>query len=63
MRGRVILALGLLAVGLVWIAQGTGLLPGSGVMSGDLRWAAIGVVSAVVGVVILISARRSRPPA
>ena len=39
MRGRVIAAALLVAVGLVWIGQGLGLLRGSGFMVGDLRWA------------------------
>ena len=63
MRGRVILGLGLLAIGLVWIGQGTGLLRGSGFMVGDIRWAAIGVVLLVAGGVLLVSVWRNRPPA
>jgi hypothetical protein len=38
--------------GAVWIAQGTNVLHGSG-MSGEGRWAVIGVVTLVVGVALL----------
>ena len=50
MRGRVITATLLVAVGLVWIGQGLGLLRGSGFMVDDLRWAAAGLVAFVVAV-------------
>jgi hypothetical protein len=62
MRGRVITATLLVAVGLVWIGQGLGLLRGSSFMVGDLRWAAAGLVAVVVGAALAISVRRSRPP-
>ncbi len=51
----VILAL----IGLVWIGQGTMLLPGS-VMSGHIQWAIIGLVVLAVGVWLLWSAFRPR---
>ena len=38
-RTRTILAFILVALGLVWIGQGTGLLKGTGFMVGDTRWA------------------------
>ena len=63
MRGRLIIALALLAVGLVWIGQGLGLLRGSSFMVDDLRWAAIGAVLVVVGIAVAISAWRTRPKA
>lgn len=63
MRTRVIVAVGLMVVGLVWIGQGTGLLAGTGFMVGDARWAAIGVTMVAVGVVLGLSALRGRPPA
>lgn len=64
MRGRLIVALALVAVGLVWVGQGLGLLQGSSFMVDDLRWAAVGAVAIVAGVVIAVSARRrNRPPA
>lgn len=35
-------------VGCIWILQGVGMLPGS-FMSGDIKWAAFGVVMALLG--------------
>jgi hypothetical protein len=62
MRGRLITATLLVAVGLVWIGQGLGLLRGSSFMVDDLRWAAAGLAAVVLGVGLAISARRSRRP-
>jgi hypothetical protein len=50
-----------LLVGLLWIGQGLGYLPGS-FMTGAAEWFWIGLVVAVVGVVLLVRGRR-RPPA
>jgi hypothetical protein len=58
MGRRFLLGALLLAVGLVWIAQGTGLLRGSSFMVGDPRWAIAGAMLVVVGLVALGSARR-----
>jgi hypothetical protein len=58
MGRRFLLGALLLAVGLVWIAQGTGLLRGSSFMVGDPRWAIAGAMLVVVGLVALVSARR-----
>ena len=63
MRGRLILAGVLAVVGVGWLAQGLGLLPGSGFMDGDTRWAAIGGALLVVAVVLAVSAVRNRPVA
>jgi hypothetical protein len=52
MRTRWIIAAVLLAVGLLWIAQGTNVLAGSGGMYGDGRWAFAGVVLAAVGIIV-----------
>lgn len=52
MRNRWIIAAALVAIGLVWIAQATDILPGSGGMYGDGRWAVAGAAVAVVGVVV-----------
>ncbi|GAC1664045.1 MAG: hypothetical protein NVS9B8_03830 [Candidatus Limnocylindrales bacterium] len=51
-RTRAILAIVLIAGGLVWVGQGTGLLTGSSFMVGDPRWTAIGAVCLVAGVAI-----------
>jgi hypothetical protein len=50
-------------IGLVFIAQGTSILPGSGGMYGDIRWAVVGVALVVLGVAIGWSAFRNRRPA
>lgn len=51
-------------VGLVWLLQGINVLPGS-VMTGDVKWAVIGLVVLAAGLALLISginrARRPRP--
>ena len=60
-RWFIIVALGL--VGLVWIGQGTGLIRGSGFMTDDIRWAAIGVVLIASAVVFGIIEYRRRPAA
>ncbi len=62
MRGRLIVALALVAVGLVWIGQGLGILRGSSFMVDDLRWAIIGAILIAFGVGLAVSARR-RPKA
>ena len=46
-------------VGIVWILQGIGLLPGS-FMTGDRRWAVYGAVTAILGLVIIYINRRPR---
>ena len=51
-RGRAILAIILVAIGLTWIGQGTGVLQGTGFMVGDMTWAAIGAVAVVAGVAL-----------
>jgi len=38
-----------IAVGVIWIGQGTGLIPGS-FMTGDTKWLIIGIIVGVVGV-------------
>lgn len=60
-RWFIIAALGL--VGLVWIGQGTGLIRGSGFMTDDIRWAAIGVALLVCAVVFAVIEYRRRPAA
>ena len=63
LRRRLLLAIALVAVGLVWIGQGLGLLRGSSFMVDDQRWAVIGVALVIAGVVLGLSARRHRPKA
>ena len=60
MRGRMLAAVLLIAVGLVWIGQGTGALGGSSFMVGDPLWAIAGLVAALAGVVLAVSAWRRR---
>ena len=49
----------LILVGLVWVFQGFGILPGS-VMSGHRRWVLIGGAMALVGVVLEVLAARMK---
>jgi hypothetical protein len=51
-RSRLVVAVLLVIVGLFWIGQGSGLLPGSA-MSGQSFWALAGLALAVVGGVLL----------
>ena len=51
-RSRTILAIILVAIGLVWIGQGTGVLKGTGFMVGDMKWAVIGAIAAVAGIAL-----------
>jgi hypothetical protein len=56
------LVIGIIAVliGLLWIGQGAGFLPGS-VMSGNPMWLYIGIVVVVVGaVLVVLGVRRTR---
>jgi hypothetical protein len=54
-----ILGVLLVWVGGVWILQGINILPGS-FMTGQVRWAIIGSVTALVGVVLRVAANRLR---
>jgi hypothetical protein len=54
------LAIILIALGLVWVGQGTGLLKGRSFMVGDPLWAWIGAICVVVGVAIGSRAIRRR---
>jgi hypothetical protein len=51
-RSRVTLAIVLIAIGLVWIGQGTGILRNSSFMVGDPRWALLGAVCLAVGLAV-----------
>jgi hypothetical protein len=47
----------LLFVGCVWILQGINVLPGS-FMTGQTKWAVIGVITAIVGIGLIVFSRR-----
>ena len=49
----------LVLIGIVWILQGTNILPGS-FMTGQLKWAINGSICFVIGAGLLIFANRSR---
>jgi hypothetical protein len=51
-RTSAILSIVLIALGLVWIGQGTGVLAGRSFMVGDARWTAIGAVCLILGVAL-----------
>ena len=51
-RARTILAIILVALGLAWIGQGTGVLVGTGPMVGDAKWALIGAAMVVAGLAL-----------
>lgn len=63
-RTRTIVAVVLVATGLVWIGQGLGLLRGSSFMVDDMRWALVGCASVVAGLGLALVGRRAgrRPP-
>jgi hypothetical protein len=52
MRNRWILVIGMAAVGLVWMGQGLGILPGRSFMNDDVRWAIAGAVILIGGVLL-----------
>jgi hypothetical protein len=54
-----VIAVLFLVVGMIWILQGINVLPGS-FMTGHIEWAYRGGIGAVLGVVILLVARRGR---
>lgn len=55
---RLLLAALFALVGLVWIGQGLGYIPGS-FMTGSAFWAAVGVVLLVVAAVMIVLERRT----
>ena len=63
MRARTLIAGVLILIGLVWIGQGTGIIRGSGFMTDDLKWAVVGAVLLVIGIVVAVTAVRNRPAA
>ena len=59
-RGRVILAIILIALGLAWIGQGTAILPGTGPMTGQPFWAWVGAAMVAIGIALAAVEIRSR---
>ena len=59
-RFRTILAIILVATGLVWIGQGTGFLTGRSFMVGDPLWTIIGAACVIAGLAIGWLELRSR---
>ena len=57
---RLVLAILVALVGLLWLAQGIGLIAGSA-MSGSAFWAVVGLVLLVLAVVIVVRERRLTP--
>lgn len=47
----------LVLFGVIWILQGINILPGS-FMTGQMKWAAYGAITAAIGIVMLLAARR-----
>jgi len=47
----------LILMGIVWILQGINVLPGS-FMTGQTKWAVNGAIAAVIGIALLVFARR-----
>jgi uncharacterized membrane protein YphA (DoxX/SURF4 family) len=54
-----VLAILLIAVGVIWILQGINVLPGS-FMTGQIQWAYRGGIAAVAGVLFLLLTMRGR---
>jgi len=55
--GLTILGAIMLLMGGIWFLQGIRILPGS-FMTGSVRWTVIGAVVAVIGIALLVRARR-----
>ena len=47
----------LILMGIVWILQGVNVLPGS-FMTGQRKWAVNGAIAAIIGIALLVFARR-----
>ena len=60
MRNRWIIAAVLIAIGLVWIGQGSGIIRGSSFMTDDVRWAIAGAIALLAGIVVAWRAVRAR---
>jgi hypothetical protein len=60
-RTRTLGGVVLIATGLVWIGQGTGLLQGGSFMVGDPFWAWLGLIGIVAGIAFIYVDQRRRP--
>jgi hypothetical protein len=60
-RTRAIGGAVIVATGAVWMAQGSGLLQGSGFMVGDPMWLVLGAVAVVIGIALIWVGLRGRP--
>ena len=56
---RIVIGVVLCGIGAVWIGQGVGAIHGSS-MTGHSQYAVLGLLVILVGVVVLLSARRAR---
>ena len=56
---RRVLGIVLVLLGLLWLGQGVGLVPGS-VMSGSAFWAVVGAALVLVGALLLVAEWRRR---
>ncbi|HUI49187.1 MAG TPA: hypothetical protein VL119_10850 [Acidimicrobiia bacterium] len=56
---RLVIGVVLIAIGGVWIAQGSGVLHGS-FMTGEALWTVIGVLAALFGLALLNGVARDR---
>ncbi len=59
MAVRLLMAVTLLVVGVVWILQGLDVLGGYG-MSGHIEWTVIGTILVVIALALLAGARKLR---
>lgn len=48
----------LIVFGCIWILQGFSILPGS-FMYGQIRWSIIGGITVIIGIALMIAAKRS----
>ena len=59
MWARLVIAVVLLAIGVVWFFQGIGVIEGS-FMTGESLWAVIGAIAILIAVALLVGIRRER---
>jgi hypothetical protein len=59
-RGLLIIGLVALAIGLLWIGQGTGVIawPKSSFMINQIQWAGYGAILAAVGLILIWQSQR-----